>query len=128
MVRIRLQRVGAKKQPSYRIVAIDSRAPRSGRAIEIIGSYNPRTEPETVAIKGDRALYWLSVGAQPSLATKRLLVNQGIWAQFAQMKQGVSPGEAPSEPPEASEPSEPVTVGEDEAVAAADPVVEEDAS
>lgn len=122
MVRIRLQRVGAKKQPSYRIVAIDSRAPRSGKAIEIIGSYNPRTEPETVAIKGDRALYWLSVGAQPSLATKRLLVKQGIWAQFAQMKQGVSPGEAPPEP------SEPVTEAEGEAVATAEPLVEEDVS
>jgi small subunit ribosomal protein S16 len=88
MVRIRLQRVGAKRQPTYRIVAIDSRSPRSGRAIEILGSYNPRTEPETVAIKGDRALYWLSQGAQPSAATKRLLVKQGVWAQFTQLKQG----------------------------------------
>jgi len=91
MVRIRLQRVGAKRQPSYRIVAIDQRSPRSGRALEVLGSYNPRTDPETVAIKGDRALYWLGVGAQPSAATKRLLKQQGIWDQFAQMKQGGSP-------------------------------------
>jgi small subunit ribosomal protein S16 len=80
--------VGAKGQPSYRIVAIDSRAPRSGRAIEILGSYNPRTEPETVAIKGERALYWLRNGAQPSRATKRLLEKEGIWAQFSQAAQG----------------------------------------
>ena len=91
MVRIRLQRVGAKRQPTYRIVAIDQRSPRSGRALEILGSYNPRTDPETVAIKSDRALYWLSVGAQPSAATKRLLKQQGIWDQFAQLKQGGSP-------------------------------------
>jgi small subunit ribosomal protein S16 len=79
--------VGAKRQPSYRIVAIDSRSPRSGRAIEILGSYNPRTEPETVAIDGERALYWLRNGAQPSRATKRLLVKEGIWAQFSQAAQ-----------------------------------------
>lgn len=98
MVRIRLERVGAKRQPSYRIVAIDQRSPRSGRALEILGSYNPRTDPETVSIKSDRALYWLGVGAQPSAATKRLLEQQGIWDQFAQMKQGglpdVSEGDA----------------------------------
>jgi small subunit ribosomal protein S16 len=82
MVRIRLQRVGAKGQPSYRIVAIDSRSPRSGRPIEILGSYNPRTEPETVAIKGDRALYWLNNGAQPSRATRRLLEKEGVWAEY----------------------------------------------
>jgi small subunit ribosomal protein S16 len=96
MVRLRLQRVGAKKQPSYRIVAIDSRAPRSGRAIEIIGSYNPRTEPETVTIDGERALYWLGVGAQPSEATKRLLKQQGIWAEFEQPTQAASTDEAPA--------------------------------
>ena len=96
MVRIRLQRVGAKKQPSYRIVAIDSRSPRSGRAIEILGSYNPRTEPETVSIKGERALYWLNSGAQPSKATKRILEKEGVWAQFSQKNQG-DVSEAPAE-------------------------------
>jgi small subunit ribosomal protein S16 len=96
MVRIRLQRVGARHQPSYRIVAIDSRAPRSGRAIEVLGSYNPRTEPETVAIDGERALYWLRTGAQPSQATRRLLEKEGIWAQFSQSDQGDAPS-APAE-------------------------------
>ena len=88
MVKIRLRRVGAKKQPSYRIVVADSRAPRDGRFIEVIGFYNPRTEPETVRIKEDRALHWLSVGAQPTEAVARLLKKQGTLARFARLKAG----------------------------------------
>ena len=80
MVRIRLRRVGAKKQPSYRIVVADKDAPRDGRFIENIGNYNPRTEPETVELDADRALYWLSVGAQPSDAVARLLKSKGVYA------------------------------------------------
>jgi small subunit ribosomal protein S16 len=90
MVRIRLRRVGAKKQPSYRVVVTDSRAPRDGRFIEIVGTYNPRTEPETVRIQEDRALHWLTVGAQPSEAVMRLLVKQGTMARFERLKQGES--------------------------------------
>ncbi len=78
MVRIRLRRVGARKQPSYRIVVADSRFPRDGRFIEIIGHYNPRTEPETIVIDEERARYWLSVGAQLTDATRRLFVKAGI--------------------------------------------------
>ena len=70
MVKIRLRRTGAKKQPHYRVVVTDSRAPRDGKFIEIIGHYNPRTEPATVEIDAERALYWLSVGAQPSPAVR----------------------------------------------------------
>lgn len=81
MVKIRLRRVGAKRQPSYRIVVTDSDAPRDGRFIENIGFYNPRTEPETVELQNDRAAYWLSVGAQPSDAVRRLLVNAGVMAK-----------------------------------------------
>ncbi len=88
MVKIRLRRVGAKKQPSYRIVVTDSRAPRDGAYIEAIGFYNPRTEPETVEIKEDRALYWLSVGAQPTEAVARLLEKNGTLARFARLKAG----------------------------------------
>ncbi len=88
MVRIRLRRVGAKKQPSYRVVIADSRAPRDGGFIEVIGSYNPRTEPETVRIKEDRALYWLSVGAQPSDPVTRLLKNQGTLARLERLAKG----------------------------------------
>ena len=88
MVKIRLRRVGAKKQPSYRIVVADSRSPRDGRFIEIIGFYNPRTEPETVRYKEDRALYWLSVGAKPTEAVARLLEKHGTLARFERLKAG----------------------------------------
>jgi small subunit ribosomal protein S16 len=66
MVRIRLRRTGKTKQPSYRVVVADSRAPRDGKFIEIIGHYNPVQQPKVLEIKGDRARYWLGVGAQPS--------------------------------------------------------------
>jgi small subunit ribosomal protein S16 len=75
MVKIRLRRVGAKKQPSYRIVVAD-------------GFYNPRTEPETVKVEEERALYWLGVGAQPSEPVARLLKKQGTMARFERLKQG----------------------------------------
>lgn len=90
MVKIRLRRVGAKKQPSYRVVVTDSRAPRDGRFIEVIGFYNPRTEPETVEIKEERALHWLSVGAQPSDAVARLLKQLGTLARLERLKRGES--------------------------------------
>ncbi len=88
MVKIRLRRTGKKKQPSYRVVVTDSRAPRDGRFIETIGFYNPRTEPSTVQIKEDRALYWLSQGAQLSDPVARLLKNQGTLDRFARLKEG----------------------------------------
>jgi small subunit ribosomal protein S16 len=86
MVKIRLRRVGAKKQPYYRIVVQDSRSLRDGKFIETIGNYNPRTEPPTVEIDVERALHWLSVGAQPSEAVRRMLDKLGILstAAFAQ--------------------------------------------
>ena len=77
-VRIRLRRTGAKGQPSYRIVVADSRSPRDGRFIEIIGHYNPRTDPMTYEINDERARYWLSEGAQPSDAVARLLEKKGL--------------------------------------------------
>ncbi len=66
MVVIRLRRTGKTKQPSYRVVVADKRAPRDGKFIEIIGHYNPVRQPKVLEIKADRARYWLSVGAQPS--------------------------------------------------------------
>ncbi|MFL7795152.1 MAG: 30S ribosomal protein S16 [Anaerolineae bacterium] len=90
MVKLRLRRVGAKRQASYRIVATDSRAPRDGRFIEAIGFYNPRTEPETVQLKEDRALYWLSVGAQSTDAVTRLLKKMGTLDRFERLKKGES--------------------------------------
>ena len=90
MVRIRLRRVGAKKQPSYRIVVADKDAPRDGRFIENIGFFNPRTEPETVELDSDRALYWLSVGAQPSEAVARLLKSKGVYAALEASRAGAA--------------------------------------
>ena len=88
MVRIRLRRVGAKKQPHYRVVVADQRSPRDGRHIETIGYYNPRTEPETVKIKEDRALYWLGKGAQPSDVVLRFLDKQGTMDRLVRLKSG----------------------------------------
>ena len=79
MVRIRLRRQGAKKQPTYRIVVADQRASRDGRILENIGFFNPRTEPETVNIDVERARYWLGVGAKPSEAVERLLKKAGAY-------------------------------------------------
>lgn len=73
MVKIRLMRVGKRKQPSYRVVVADSRSPRDGRIIEAIGHYHPRQEPSEVVIDTARADYWLGVGAQPSQSVVRLL-------------------------------------------------------
>jgi small subunit ribosomal protein S16 len=77
-VRIRLTRVGATKQPSYRVVVADSRSARDSRAIETIGHYNPRTEPVEVDIDADKAKAWLAKGAQPSDTVVRLFRNAGI--------------------------------------------------
>lgn len=88
MVRIRLRRVGAKKQPHYRVVVADQRSPRDGRHIEVIGHYNPRTDPVTVKIKEDRALYWLGQGAQPSDPVRRMLEKQGTLARLVRLKAG----------------------------------------
>jgi len=77
-VRIRLTRVGATKQPSYRVVVADSRSARDSRAIETIGHYNPRTEPIEVNIDADRAKSWLAKGARPSDTVVRLFRNAGI--------------------------------------------------
>lgn len=88
MVRIRLRRVGAKRQPSYRLVVADRENPRDGRFIEIIGQYNPRTEPASIAIDEARALHWLKVGAQPSQPAERLLKTVGTLDRFARLKSG----------------------------------------
>jgi len=90
MVKIRLRRVGSKKQPSYRVVVADSRSPRDGRFIEEIGFYNPRTEPETLRIDEARALHWLQIGAQPTDSAARLLKTLGTLDRFARLRQGES--------------------------------------
>lgn len=78
MVKIRLRRMGAKKQPTYRFVVADSRSPRDGRFIEILGHYNPRTEPKTLEVNADKAKEWLAKGAQPTETVRRLFAEKGI--------------------------------------------------
>jgi small subunit ribosomal protein S16 len=76
--RIRLARVGSKKNPIYRVVVADARSPRDGRFIEIVGRYNPQTDPSTIDLDGDKIQDWISKGAQPSNRVKRLMKAQGI--------------------------------------------------
>lgn len=78
MLRIRLARVGKKKQPAYRLVVADARAPRDGRHVEIIGRYNPLTNPATLQVDEERARRWLQAGAQPSEAAAKLLAKRGL--------------------------------------------------
>jgi small subunit ribosomal protein S16 len=88
MVRLRLRRVGRKKQPSYRLVAADREAPRDGKFLEIIGFYNPRTEPATIQFKEDRIYDWMSKGAQPSDSVDKLFKTIGLWERYERFKAG----------------------------------------
>ena len=87
MLKIRLRRVGAKKKPSYRLVVTDIRAPRDGAFVDIIGHYDPLTDPETVVIKEEKALHWLKQGAKPTDTTARLLGKAGILEKFKLVKE-----------------------------------------
>jgi small subunit ribosomal protein S16 len=94
-VKLRLMRMGKKKQPTYRVVAADSRSPRDGRFIEIVGVYDPRPDPSSIRIDNDKAVDWLRKGAQPTESVRKLLEISGAWGTFR--------GDAPSEP--AAEPA-----------------------
>lgn len=96
MVKIRLKRVGKRKQPAYRVVVADSRSPRDGRIIESIGHYQPRLEPSEVSIDNTRAVHWLQQGAQPSEQVRKLLQISGAWSEFT----GEAPPPAPPTPEE----------------------------
>ena len=85
-VKIRLNRMGAKKNPFYRIVVADSRAPRDGRFIEILGNYDPSKQPAAVSVDEDKVLDWMNKGAPPTDTVKNLLSKQGIMAKFAESK------------------------------------------
>ena len=87
-VKIRLMRMGKRKQPSYRIVVADSRSPRDGRNIETIGHYGPLQDPSQVDVDGEKALAWLRNGAQPTEQVQKLLAITGVWAQFEAEKRG----------------------------------------
>jgi small subunit ribosomal protein S16 len=92
LVKIRLRRTGAKKQPSYRLVVADSRAPRDGAFIAVIGHYNPLTDPETLVIDEERASAWLKQGAQPTDTAARLLAKAGIIEEPADRKEKMKAG------------------------------------
>ena len=81
-VKLRLTRVGKTKQPHYRVIASDSRAARDGSFLEILGQYNPRTEPSVINLDNDKAGAWLMKGAQPTERVKKILEISGAWAQF----------------------------------------------
>ena len=80
-VKLRLMRMGKTKQPTYRVVAADSRSPRNGRFIEIVGTYQPRQDPSVVEIDNGKAVDWLRKGAQPTETVQRLLKQSGAWAE-----------------------------------------------
>lgn len=90
MVRIRLRRVGLKGQASYRIVVADKESPRDGRFLEILGFYNPRTNPSTVSVKEDRVYDWMSKGAQPTESVEQIFKANGLLDRFARFKAGES--------------------------------------
>jgi small subunit ribosomal protein S16 len=87
MLKIRLRRVGAKKKPSYRLVVADIRAPRDGAFVDIVGHYDPLTDPETIVIKEEKALHWLKQGAKPTDTTARLLKKAGVLEKFKLVKE-----------------------------------------
>mgnify|MGYP003681906706 CR=1 FL=1 len=112
MVKIRLRRVGSKKKPSYRLVVADARAPRDGAFIDIIGHYNPLTDPETVVIDAEKARHWLEHGAQPTDTAARLLAKASIMEESEAKKEKIKAGIAAKpkvskEEPEASITEEP---------------------
>lgn len=88
MVRIRLRRIGLKGQPTYRIVAAEKESPRDGRFLEILGFYNPRTEPATIHVKEDRVFHWMKNGAQPSDSVEQVFKVSGTLDRFDRFKKG----------------------------------------
>src|SRR5688572_18966687 len=118
MLKIRLARVGKKKQPTYRVVVADARAPRDGKYVEIIGQYNPRTEPNTFVIDEEKARDWLKKGAQPTERIHKLFATVGILPPlvFAPPK--------PKPAPQAAAPARPAAAAPAAATAVAEPEVE----
>lgn len=122
-VRIRLRRMGARKQPFYRVVVADSRSPRDGRFLDTIGTYNPRAEPAEIRIDREKALAWLESGAEPTDTARSLLSRVGIWQRF---RTGEWPAGATAEPPVvAAEPGVAESPSVPEATAGEAPVEEE---
>ena len=125
-VKIRLTRMGKKKQPSYRVVVMDSRKQRDGKYIEQIGRYDARQDPSLIEIDNARAVDWLQKGAQPTERAKKLLEISGAWTEFRVARGDVHiVGDAPAEAPKPKAEAAPVMLDEIQEEAAA--VVEDDA-
>jgi small subunit ribosomal protein S16 len=90
MVRIRLRRIGLKGQPTYRVVAADKESPRDGRFLEILGVYNPRTQPATIHLKEDRVYHWMKNGALPTESVAQVFKSAGVLDRFERFKKGES--------------------------------------
>jgi len=90
MVRIRLVRVGGKKQPTFRIVAMDKESPRNGRYLDMLGYYNPRTQPFTFEVQEDRIYDWMNKGAQPTDSVAQLFKSTGVLNRYERLKAGES--------------------------------------
>ncbi len=88
MVRIRLRRIGLKGQPTYRLVAADKEAPRDGRFLEILGVYNPRTNPATIHLKEDRIYHWMKNGALPTESVAQIFKSAGLTERWDRFKKG----------------------------------------
>ncbi len=124
-VKMRLRRIGAKKQPAYRVVVADARSPRDGRFIEILGHYNPLTEPATIHFDTEKVLYWLKTGAQPTDVVVRLLKKAGIWAVYTGDATEVIAPAVPIAPVAAAPVVEEVIIVEEVPAVEEVPVVEE---
>jgi small subunit ribosomal protein S16 len=104
-VKIRLMRVGKKKQPSYRVVVADERSPRDGRFIEILGQYAPRQEPSLINLDNARALHWLNNGAQPTESAAKLLEIAGVFDEYKQASGKVAAAKPKAKTPKAKTPA-----------------------
>lgn len=102
-VKLRLRREGTKRQAHYRVVAADSRAPRDGRFLEILGEYHPMEDPSGIRIDAERALHWLRNGARPTDAVQQLLYISGVWEEF---RPGTTPDDVTIQPPSEPESDE----------------------
>jgi len=96
-VKLRLRRMGKKKQPIYKMVAADSRSPRNGKFLEAVGFYNPLTNPHTLEVKEDRVMYWLNVGAEPTHTVKSLLRQKGLTLKKELLSKGLDEEKVKSE-------------------------------
>lgn len=132
-VKLRLMRMGKRKQPTYRVVAADSRSPRNGRFIEIVGTYQPREDPSVINIDNDKAVDWLRKGAKPTERVEKLLKICGAWEQFTGVAPDIPPVPAPTPnkgytPPSPAKPPKPVKAPEAEAAAEDEDASSDDAA